>query len=202
MDKMDRLAAASELVIAQKKEWGEIVVGFETKNKYVVLDPFGNELYAAVERKGSVLARLFLRALRPFTIEILDLQGTPLLRVQRPFRFYFHEAHVEDAGGKPLGTVRRRFALIRRLYDILDGTEQQAFELFGPILHPWTFRIRKHGTEDGKITKKWSGALKEAFSDADNFAVQFPQGLTIEEKALFLGAVFLIDFVHFENRGN
>ena len=35
---MDRLSAASQLVIVQKKEWGEILAGFEGKNRYAVLD--------------------------------------------------------------------------------------------------------------------------------------------------------------------
>lgn len=54
----------------------------------------------------------------------------------------------------------------------------------------------------GKITKKWSGLLKEGFTDADNFGVTFPNDWPNEQKALFLGAVFLIDFVHFEDKGN
>ncbi len=44
--------------------------------------------------------------------------------------------------------------------------------------------------------------MKEGFTDADNFGVMFPADWDIKLKALFLGAVFLIDFVHFENKGN
>ncbi len=56
--------------------------------------------------------------------------------------------------------------------------------------------------EQGRITKKWRGLAKEAFSDADNFGVTFPRDWEPSTKAIFLGAVFLIDFVHFENKGN
>ncbi|MFL2928006.1 MAG: phospholipid scramblase-related protein, partial [Opitutales bacterium] len=62
----------------------------------------------------------------------------------------------------------------------------------------WTFFIKNNGTEYGKITKKWSGLLKESFTEADNFGVVFPEEWDVKVKALFLGAVFLIDFVHFE----
>ena len=199
---MDRLSAASQLVIGQKKEWGEILAGFEGKNRYAVLDPAGAELYAAVETSGSLLGRLFLRALRPFTIEVLDLAGQPVLRIDRPFRFYFHEASVADASGRSLSSLKREFSLIRRIYSVTTPSGDSSFQLFGPLLRPWTFEIRKNGRADGAIRKKWSGALKEAFSDADNFSVEFPAGMSVDEKALFLGAVFLIDFVHFENRGN
>ena len=75
---------------------------------------------------------------------------------------------------------------------------RQAGELRGPLLRPWTFFIDQGDREVGKITKRWSGALKEVFTDADNFAVHFPAELSLSEKSLLLGAVFLIDFVHFE----
>ena len=49
----------------------------------------------------------------------------------------------------------------------------------------------------------WSaGLLKEGFTDADNFGVTFPSDWPIESKTLALAAVFLIDLVHFENKGN
>ena len=107
-----------------------------------------------------------------------------------------------DAEGQSLGVIERRFALLRRIYDVRDARGQAVFQLFGPILHPWTFQIRDDRGEHGKITKKWSGLLKEGFTDADNFGVTFPSEWDVRRKALFLGAVFLIDFVHFENKGD
>jgi len=47
-------------------------------------------------------------------------------------------------------------------------------------------------TEVGKISKKWSGIMKEAFSDADNFGVQFPLDMDVRTKATLIGATFLI----------
>ena len=44
--------------------------------------------------------------------------------------------------------------------------------------------------------------LKEAFTKADNFGITFPADLDVTRKSLLLGAVFLIDFVHFERGGN
>ena len=198
---MDTLSAVTQLVIAQKKEWGEILSGFEGKNRYAVMDPAGGELYAAVETSGSLIGRLFLRALRPFTIEVLDLAGQAVLRVKRPFRFYFHEVSVTEASGRPLGSLRREFSLLRRVYTVTGPLGDEIYSLFGPLLRPWTFEIRKNGLFSGKISKKWSGALKESFTDANNFLLEFDPSMSVDEKALFLGGVFLIDFVHFENRG-
>ncbi len=199
---MERMSSISSLVVSQQKEWGEILTGFETKNRYAVSDVSGSRLYLAAEEAGSTVLRWFLKALRPFTIAVLTEDGQVVLRVVRPFRFYFHRAEVVDSQGQSLGVIERRFSVLRRIYSVLDNSGEEVFQLFGPILHPWTFQIRNDGVEYGKITKKWSGLLKEGFTDADNFGVMFPAEWDVKLKALFLGAVFLIDFVHFENQGN
>jgi hypothetical protein len=199
------LANANALIIRQQKEWGEILTGFETKNKYEVTDHFNNPLVEAHEEGGGAMAtitRIFLKALRPFTMHLFSPGGAGLFRLNRPFRFYFHELDVCKPNGAPLGKIKRRFAILRRIYSVLDRHGNEIYQLFGPILHPWTFQIKKGGQELGKITKKWSGLAKESFTDADNFGIAFPKGIDLSQKAVLLGAVFLIDFVHFENKGN
>ena len=198
---MDRLSSISGLVVSQQKEWGEILTGFETKNRYAISDLSARRLYLAAEEDGSMLLRWFLKALRPFKIAILTENGQVVLRVIRPFRFYFHRAEVVDSNGQLLGVIEKRFSILRRVYSVLNNSGVEIYKLFGPILHPWTFKIRNGADEYGKITKKWSGLLKEGFTDADNFGVTFPAEWDVKSKALFLGAVFLIDFVHFENKG-
>lgn len=44
----------------------------------------------------------------------------------------------------------------------------------------------------GKISKQWTGLVREAFTDADNFGIQFPLDLDVKMKAVMLGACFLI----------
>lgn len=196
---MESLKHLDALIVNQKKELGEIITGFETRNKYKILDNQGQELFSALEEGGSTLARLFLKNLRSFEMCIRNSNGDLQIKAKRPFRFYFHEIDVYDGNDNLLGTIKREFTLIRREYSVLDPKGNKIFSLFGPVLKPWTFQILDNGQEVGKITKKWSGLLKESFSDADNFGVTFPISWETNTKALFLGAVFLIDFVHFEN---
>ena len=195
---MQALSPVEALVVSQRKEWGEILSGFETRNKYVVLDADGNELYLAAEHAGSWLVRVFLKALRPFEMSVVRRDSEVVLRLSRPFRFYFHEIAVHDAGGGLLGTIKKRFSILRRQYAVLDAEGQQTFELFGPVFHPWTFLIKQGGVEVGRITKKWSGLAKEAFTDADNFGVDLSNITDPNLKALAFAATVLIDVVHFE----
>ena len=54
----------------------------------------------------------------------------------------------------------------------------------------------------GYIKKIFSGIAKEIFTDADSFVLSFPPDATLEHKMLLLGAVFLLDFMFFENNQN
>src|SRR3989338_3939306 len=196
-ENMEKLKTAEAVIVRQKKEWGEILTGFETKNKYEVLDTAEQQLYWAAE-EGSTLARLFLNVLRPFSIHILSTDGRLAIKTVKPFRFYFHEMDVFDAGGKFLGRIKREFSVLTKKFTVEDAQGAAAYDICAPVLHPWTFKISKNGAELGEIVKNWSGLGKEAFTDADNFSVKFPQEADAGIKAVLLGALFLIDMVCFE----
>lgn len=194
---MELLRDVTTLAVRQRTEWVEILADFETQNQYVVCDGEGRELLYAAEHSG-VVSRVIFQSTRPFTIDILDSRGTLVLRLRRPWKFYFHQVQVLDAEDRPLGTVVRRFSLLRRIYSVLDANGAELVRLFGPVLHPWTFRILVDGREAGSIRKRWSGLGKEVFTDADNFGMDLSADMDVRTKALLLGAVFLIDYVHFE----
>ena len=74
-------------------------------------------------------------------------------------------------------------------------------EIVGPIflLGRGTFRLMFQGQEVGKISKKWGGALREMFTDADTFGVECDTQVPAEIRKILLVATFLIDFTYFEN---
>ncbi len=47
-------------------------------------------------------------------------------------------------------------------------------------------------TKVGRIAKQWTGLVREAFTDADNFGISFPMDLDVKIKAALFGACFLI----------
>tara|TARA_R110002072_G_scaffold74374_4_gene176245 strand:- start:20598 stop:21770 length:1173 start_codon:yes stop_codon:yes gene_type:complete len=199
----DTISGMTEFVIKQAHEWGETLSGFETANKYTIragdyslnADEFSNGF-------ASLLTRSFLSSHRPFEINIWDWKNNHVLGLKRPFRFYFHEVTVSDAMGKKIGTVVREFSIINRKYRVLNASGLKTTSIKGPIYRPWTFFVTSQEKEIGKITKKWSGLAKEYFTDADTFGVKFNKELDKTSKYLLLGAVFLIDFLHFENNHN
>jgi uncharacterized protein YxjI len=196
---MEKLNHLNAVIVQQKKEWGEILTGFETRNKYSIKDTQGNEIYLAAE-EASVLARFFLKMMRPFIVHIMSKDGSEVMKIIKPFRFYYHEIEVEDNKGKKLGKVIRDFSVFKRNFSVFDSMDIEQYKIHGPFLHPWTFNIRKNGSEVGKISKKWSGLGKEYFADADNFNIEFTPAIEASHRGIFLGALFLIDMLYFENR--
>ncbi|XP_078003358.1 phospholipid scramblase 1 isoform X3 [Phascolarctos cinereus] len=93
---------------------------------------------------------------------------------------------------------------------ILDNTGREVITFDRPFrcvscFYPCCLQQIKSLNEQttvGKITKQWTGIIKETFTDADNFAIQFPLDLDVKMKAVMLGACFLIDFMFFEHGGS
>lgn len=197
----DRFSHFERLTVRQRKRWMEILLSFEFKNAYDVFDERQQAVLNAKEvgaGVGEFFRRAFLGPMRPFEMEVTDIAtGHVLLRIKRPFRFFFHRIEVRSSQGALLGAVERRWSWLRRIYSIEGADGAEVAEIFGPILKPWTFQIRTQGQVRGAITKRWSGFGKELFTDADNFGVELGD-LSPELRALAFAATVLVDVVHFE----
>jgi uncharacterized protein YxjI len=195
------------LSVRQRKRWLEILTSFDARNSYAVYDEMGNPVLNVEEQGsgfGAFLKRVFLTYFRPFTSHVEDLTGQRLvLSLRRPFRFIFHRLEVSDGEGNLIGAIQRKWTWFRRKYIVEGRDGQEVATLFGPFFRPWTFKILLPGSkqEVGLVQKKWSGLLKEMFTEADNFWVAFENVQDPELRALFFAATVLIDIVHFERKG-
>merc|ERR1712181_198880 len=54
----------------------------------------------------------------------------------------------------------------------------------------------------GTIVKEYNGCCKESFTDADNYVINFPVGISMYHKALLLSATLSIDFLFYETKSN
>lgn len=197
---MQDLSYLNGFVVRQIKEWGEILTGIEFRNKYSVKNENGEEMFFAYEEKKSFLALFFLTANRPFTIHVIDKSKNVQISIHRPHRWLFHECKVVDDKGALLGHVKWQFSILKKLYQVLDESGNEILNIVGPIFKPWTFNVMRNGQQIAQIQKKWSGFGKEMLTDADIFGVKFEQMLSDRDKALLLGTVFFLDFMHFESK--
>ncbi len=191
----------SELMISQRVELLESMTGFETANRYSVMTVDGDTLLYAQE-ESSTLSRMFLRGRRPLTIRVMDTDGNDLLIASRGFFWFFSHLNVSDASGRSLGSLTRRFSFPTRRFTVEDSRGRAISEVRGPMLRPTTFMVYQQETEVARITKQWSGLLKEAFTDADTFRLELrDQKMDGDFSLLMLATAFAIDLDFFESGG-
>ncbi len=199
----DRFTPHAEVAIRQIKEMLEVFTDWETGNKYGVQAPDGTTLLFAAEDGGSVTG-LVLRQVfkngRPFVLRAKDAAGRDLVLFRRPWTWWLSELSVEGADGARLGSVQQRFTFFGRRYDLLDASGATLGTLKGSMFRPWTFPLVRDGQTVGTIRKQWRGIGTELFTDADTFGLQFDPAMDEAGRTVMVGAAFLLDFLHFEDR--
>lgn len=192
------------LIVRQIKEWVEIIIDFETRNQYEILSENGERHAFVIERHQgllSTLARIFLRSHRPLEIDVLDNQSSSLFQLSRKFFFFFSDLFITDSNHQNIGSIHRRFGIIYKKYDLHDKLGNVFAHVKAPIWRLWTFPVTDtDGRDAGKITKKWQGLLKEAFSDADSFVVEYgDKAWSTNQRLVLLFTAVSIDFDFFED---
>lgn len=200
------LVNTASVIITQRKEFVELL-GFETRNKYEIFDEHKNRIGFCAEQQKGLLGILFRQVLghwRSFEIHFFNDRREEVFRTIHPFRFIFQEFEVLDKSNRSIGTIKQRFAILQKKFDVLSASGALLFEMRSGFFQFWTFPFfSSNGEERAVIKKKWSGLLKEAFMDADNFAVEYKDSkLSQDERTLILAAGVFTDLQYFENKGN
>merc|ERR1719450_668096 len=212
---LEYLTQIDQLIVKQKVELLEALTGFETKNKYKIKNSMGQDVYKAKE-DTDCCTRMCCGPGRPFDMIIRDNADNEVIHLERPLRCSscwfpccLQEITVSSPPGTVIGSVVQDWSICTPQFSIKDHNGDTVLKIEGPVC---TFSIcgdvefqvltPDGSNEVGMITKQWSGLLKEAFTDADNFGISFPMDLDVRVKATLLGALFLIDFMFFEKANN
>jgi hypothetical protein len=208
---LEYLTQIDQLLVHQQVEMLEALTGFETANKYVVKNTMGQQIYFAAE-DSDCLTRQCCGSGRPFAMRIVDNSKQEVIHLERPLRCSscwfpccLQVLEVQAPPGQIVGYVKQTWSICIPHYDVCDAQGVTVLKIVGPFCTCSCFGdvefqvLSANGqVEVGKISKQWSGLLKEAFTDADNFGIAFPMDLDPKIKAVMLGACFLIDFMYFE----
>ena len=189
--------------IAQRKELGELF-GIETRNKYEIRDEMNTSIgFAAEQGKGfgAMILRQFLGHWRPFKIHLFSENRQIIATADHPFRFIFQELKIFDANGRQVALLKQRFSILYKRFDIVVPGFSKPWEVKSPVWKIWTFPVYYKNKQVATISKKWSGLLKEAFTDADNFQVQVHHPkINAPQKVILLCAGLFIDLIYFEKK--
>ncbi|XP_073530757.1 phospholipid scramblase 2-like isoform X1 [Phyllobates terribilis] len=212
---LEYLCQIDQLLVHQQVELLEALIGYESNNKYEIKNSLGQRVYFAAE-ENDCCTRNFCGAARSFTMTIIDNTGREIIRLIRPFRCSaccfpccLQKLEVQAPPGNTIGYVKQNWHPCLPKFTIQNEKEEDVLKVHGPCIpcsccSDVNFELKALDEQSvvGRISKQWSGLVKEYFTDADNFGVQFPMDLDVKIKAVILGACFLIDFMFFEDKGN
>jgi hypothetical protein len=198
------LTEGPQLVIQQKRELTEVFLGIETINKYMLFDVDGAPCGSVIERSSglfSFLKRIILGSHRPFEIDVFDASGKSILELSRSFFWFFSDIKVKVPNGPLLGSAHRKFSIFYKIYELKDANGNAFAKIQSSMFKIWTFALRDlQGNEVARISKKWTGMLKEYFTDSDNFLIEFGNHQWgAGKRAVILAAAISVDFDFFEN---
>ncbi|XP_013418544.1 phospholipid scramblase 1 isoform X1 [Lingula anatina] len=211
---LEYLTQVDQVLVHQQTELLEAFTGFETNNKYEIKNSMGQRVYFAAEDTDCCTRNICGNG-RPFDMKIMDNVGKEVIHLSRPLRCStcwfpccLQRVTVEAPPGQVIGYIKQAWSICKPKFYIQNEHGDDILRIDGPcftcnICGDVQFQVlSKDGSAQvGQISKQWSGIVKEMFTDADNFGVSFPMDLDVKMKAVMLGAVFLIDFMFFEQSG-
>jgi hypothetical protein len=218
---LEYLTQIDQILVHQVVEILEVFTNWETANKYAIKNSLGQQVYYAAE-ESDTCARQCCAAKRGFTMHITDNMSQEVMRVERDFKYCAGYGNccaacdgcqmtltVESPPGTVIGYVRQDCSFLAPKFNVLNASEETVLVITGPacMLCPQFCEQRfevttPDETSIGAITKQVGGFVQEMYTKADNFGVTFPMDLAVNMKATLMGAVFLIDFMYFEQPTN
>jgi uncharacterized protein YxjI len=180
------------LVVNQKAKLIELT------NEYAISDEDGNRI-GSVAQVGQGKGRKILRALTnvdqflSLKLEVADTEGKVLLRLERGAKLLKSKIAVSDGSGKLLGNINQD-NVIGKIHFTLEAGGRTVGSVNAENWRAWNFNIQDHnGREVARITKKWAGALKEAFTTADNYFVEINEPVEEPLRSLVFAAALCVD---------
>jgi len=194
-----------QLFIRQVREVAELF-GYETRNKYQILDTeMRPVLFAAEQGKGvfGFLVRQYLGHWRTFDVHFMNNERQIVLVGHHPFRWFFQRIEVRDSAGEFLGAIHKRFSVFSKKFDVQNERGMVILQVESPLHKFWTFAFSRQNREVAVIKKKWSGLFSELFTDKDVFLVEYSDPtLSATERTLVLASSIFIDLLYFERKAN
>ncbi|XP_036436727.1 phospholipid scramblase 1 [Colossoma macropomum] len=211
---LEYLSQIDQILVHQQVELLEAIIGFETNNRYEIKNSLGQKIYSAKEQ-NDCCTRNCCGPLRSFDLKITDHNEQEVIHLVKPFRCTscwcpccLQEMEVQAPPGNTIGFVVQNWHPFLPKFSVLGASHEPLLTIEGPLCTisccgDVDFDVKgKDGSVIGRISKQWSGLIKESLTDADNFGINFPLDLDVRMKAVLLGACFLIDFMFFESTGD
>lgn len=139
---------------------------------------------------------LLTRQLVPFYFEILNNNNKTEASISRGWSFFLQKITIKDKQNNVIGIIRQQSSIDKPNLKIFNSEGSLLAEITGDFTG-WDCEIKDASNVTiGSITKKWSGALKELFTNADKYNVYIlPEYSDKTDKIAILSAAIAVDII-------
>jgi hypothetical protein len=177
---------------------------FKFTNSYNIYNEQGEKIGEVGQKMPTwqkFLQLILKKGILPFVLEIKNENNEVEAKISRGFTFFMSKMQINDADGVLIGSIKQKFKLFKPTLILHNASSEKIAEISGDW-KAWEFTIKDNSeTVVGKINKKWAGAAKEIFTNADKYNVSFEYGYQdkLNKLLVFSGAI-CIDMVFKENK--
>lgn len=205
------LSQTNELKIKQVTEFWSFFLKCQGQVEFNLFDENDTFILNAKE-KSSIFCRFIFSSARSLLLIVRDRYGHPMMQLERGLDcslcfglFCADKVLVKLPNGELIGYIKEDCSL-RPSYTISNLLKQPVMSIKGSLFdctfcpgHNIEFKIRNriHG-DVGRIVKEWSGCGRELFTIFDDFRISLQNDLDPYDKALCIGALFLINFRQYD----
>ncbi|CAB3255113.1 unnamed protein product [Arctia plantaginis] len=171
------LCPLDEIIVTQARDALHDIIGDRARISYTIFNNRGQKIFIAVRIKGC----------RKFTIKVYNIYGNEVIEVRRPFALCVNRVLVWAPPGNFVGSVKQ----LCNKYAVTNdsGVKVLNIRIQRPLKLIYNIRYVCGVEPIGVIKQHWDlpqvGGVK-------NFGVSFPVQLNVQDKAVLLGACFLI----------
>jgi uncharacterized protein YxjI len=190
---MSNLLELDRLVFRQK---GKLI---ELTNEYQIRDEEGNDVGLIRQEGQSAVKKIarFVSSLDQFmthTLAVYDAEGGKVLELTRPRKVFKSRLQVSDGNGQPVGEIMQKNVFGKIRFDLLGSSGTTFGQIRAENWRAWDFAIVDESEREvARITKKWAGLVKAAFTTADNYVLEVQPGVGGELRLLILASAAGVD---------
>lgn len=198
MNKYPSFFECNEYFIDQKVNF------FKFEAEYKVYNESGTQIGSIRQRisNGHKALRLLInKAMMPFLLEIVDLEGNVIAIVKRGWTFFMSEIVVLNENHEVYGYIKQKWKFFKATFHIMDAQKEVIAQISGDW-KAWNFEITgPNGSKIGSVNKKWAGAMKEVFTSADKYNVSIKEEYKENiDKIIIVSTAITIDMVLKESK--
>ncbi|CAD5112935.1 DgyrCDS2142 [Dimorphilus gyrociliatus] len=209
---LDLIANVDKFHIHQEVQLVEVLTVLEKCNRYKICNDTEQQLFYAKE-ESECLQRYCCNIFRSLRMEISTSSANgeiPVIALNRPLNCQgflcpccLQRMEIYCPPGQLVATIKEMWTMCIPTYEIHDTDGNLLYTIIGDCCHSkcYTdvhFRVLRDSYEVADIQKHWGG-FREVCAEANDFTILIhDKSVSVMNKAIMIGAAFLIDYNYFE----